>query len=66
MTLTVLLFSPLFVCCVFFSFSGEKLGDCLCENSGLRSLSLAWNAIRGRGAVLLAKGLGVAHSDIHA
>ncbi|KAG7260689.1 hypothetical protein CRUP_021503 [Coryphaenoides rupestris] len=35
-----------------------SLGDCLSENTGLRRLSLAWNSIRGRGAVLLARGLG--------
>jgi len=38
---------------------GRHLGDAVSENTGLRSLSLAWNAIRGAGAVMLANGLGV-------
>lgn len=37
------------------------MGDALSENTGLRSLSLAWNCIRGRGAVTLASDLGVIH-----
>lgn len=37
---------------------GRHLGDAVSENTGLRSLSLAWNAIRGAGAVMLANGLG--------
>ncbi|XP_061585853.1 leucine-rich repeat-containing protein 74B isoform X2 [Cololabis saira] len=38
--------------------TGRLLGDSLSENVGLRSLSLAWNCIRGEGAVMLASGLG--------
>uniref|UniRef100_A0A667YSU7 Leucine rich repeat containing 74B n=1 Tax=Myripristis murdjan TaxID=586833 RepID=A0A667YSU7_9TELE len=45
------------------AFKGESLAECLSENSGLRSLSLAWNCIRGRGAVLLANSLRVIHPE---
>lgn len=38
---------------------GEILGDAVTENTGMKSLSLAWNCIRGKGAIALAKGLGV-------
>lgn len=54
---------------LYFFFSthllGEILGDSLSENTGLRSISLAWNCIRGKGAVLLANGLGVMHLEIN-
>ncbi|GAA6079730.1 leucine-rich repeat-containing protein 74B [Tachysurus ichikawai] len=36
---------------------GEILGPAIAENTGLKSLSLAWNSIRGNGAIALAKGL---------
>lgn len=39
--------------------AGELLGAALAENTGMKSLSLAWNCIRGRGGVALARGLGV-------
>ncbi|KAK3539185.1 hypothetical protein QTP86_028803 [Hemibagrus guttatus] len=35
----------------------EILGPAIAENTGMKSLSLAWNCIRGKGAVALAKGL---------
>ncbi|KAK3514344.1 hypothetical protein QTP70_015871, partial [Hemibagrus guttatus] len=38
-------------------FTWEILGPAIAENTGMKSLSLAWNCIRGKGAVALAKGL---------
>lgn len=46
---------------LLFTCEGLILGHSLSENTGLRSLSLAWNSIRGRGAGMLASGLGVRH-----
>ncbi|KAI4820975.1 hypothetical protein KUCAC02_028929 [Chaenocephalus aceratus] len=45
--------------------AGQSLGQALSENTGLRSLNLAWNCIRGRGAAILANGLGVIHLEVN-
>ncbi|KAL7983154.1 hypothetical protein Chor_000016, partial [Crotalus horridus] len=39
--------------------AGEALGVAMAENVGLKQLNLSWNNFRGRGAVAVAKGLGV-------
>lgn len=50
---------------ILISITGELLGHAIAENSGIKSLNLAWNCIRGRGAVAVAKGLGVQISALH-
>lgn len=44
---------------IFLLPSGEILGAAIAENTGMKSLNLAWNCIRGKGAIAFAEGLGV-------
>ncbi len=44
---------------IFLLPSGEILGAAIAENTGMKLLNLAWNCIRGKGAIAFAKGLEV-------
>jgi Ran GTPase-activating protein (RanGAP) involved in mRNA processing and transport len=39
--------------------SGKLLGPAIAENASIRELNLGWNNIRRKGALAIAKGLGV-------
>lgn len=44
--------------------SGKILGPAIAENISIKNLNLSWNNIRRKGAVAIAKGLGVTNFQI--
>lgn len=44
--------------------SGKILGPAIAENISIKTLNLSWNNIRRKGAVAIAKGLGVSDTEI--